>query len=178
MAPLTLAMAAGVATLAPAQLEMAAPATPVPPVSLSTAMTGIAKITEQITPSRIPGRPPLMSWPKVMVEPMAKKTSTMTAESAGAIIFLKLGKTLPRIMPTTIGRMAPTSDQPIGAWPAAPSTIIVTGGPTTSVVIATAPRSASLPMVPIRPAYIALLAPVQAASITMAEMPNRLSLNT
>ena len=57
-------------------------------------------------------------------------------------------------------------------------TIIVTGGPTTSVVMATAPRSASLPMVPIRPAYIALLAPVQAASITMAEMPNRLSLNT
>ena len=35
----------------------------------------------------------------------------MMAESAGAIIFLKLGKRLPRIMPTTIGRMAPTSDQ-------------------------------------------------------------------
>ena len=113
-----------------------------------------------------------------MVEPMAKKTSTMMADSAGAIIFLKLGNRLPRIMPTTIGRMAPTSDQPIGAWPAAPSTIIVTGGPTTNVVMATAPRSASLPMVPIRPAYMALLAPVHAASITMAEMPNRLSLNT
>ena len=39
-----------------------------------------------------------------MVEPMAKKTSTMMAESAGAIIFLKLGNRLPRIMPTTIGR--------------------------------------------------------------------------
>ena len=77
-------------------------------------------------------------------------------------------------MPTTIGRMAPTRDQPMEAWPAAPRTIIVTGGPTTSVVMATAPRSASLPIEPIRPAYMALLAPVQAARMTIADRPRKL----
>ena len=167
-------MAAGVATLAPAQLEMAAPATPVPPVRRSTKTAGMAKITEQMTPSRMPGTPPATSWPKVIVVPMEKNVRTMTPVRAGAIIFLKLGKTLPRMMPTTMGRMAPTSVQPMEAWPAAPSTIMVTGGPTTSVVMATAPRSASLPIVPMRPAYMALLAPVQAARITMALRPQKL----
>ena len=96
-------------------------------------------------PNRIPEGPAARSWSNFIVVPMAKNVITMIPGSAEENIFFRLGKQLPKMIPTMIGSTAPKSDQPIGAWPAAPRAIMVTGGPTISVVIATAPCSYSLP---------------------------------
>ena len=80
-----------------------------------------------------------------MVVPIAKKVITIIAGRALVSIFFIDGKKLPSKIPKIIGRTAPSKDQLIGDWPVAPRASIVTGGPTTSVVIATAPCSYSLP---------------------------------
>ena len=171
--------AAGVAIALAAVLEMAAPATPFPPVKRSAAIAAAPPTKVVITPSKIPGRPPSRIWPKLMLAPKQKPTTIMMAVIPFERTFFMYGKAFPNAIPKTSGNTVPTKFQiEMFARPALLNTAIVTIGPTLSVVIPTAPASISSPYTSTIPAYIALLATEMAPITATALSPRKLSLNT
>ena len=150
----TMATAAGVATALPAVLAFAAPATPVPPVTLSAKMVKKPQTTTVIKPSNIPEKPARYIVSRLIPQPNPKaKKGIITIPAFVRKERISESK-LPNIIPTTKGKITPTNVMNgIDAIPADPKAIMVKNGPSLTESIAMAPTSSFDPNSAVKAVY-------------------------